>query len=100
MKKIALALVPLLALSACGGEPAEAPAGKTLTVLAASSLTSTFTELADRFEADHPGVRVKLVLDSSATLAQSAVAGAPGDVLATADEQTMNTAVSMLPRAL
>lgn len=61
----------------------------TITVLAASSLTETFEELADRFEEAHPGVRVRLAFESSATLAQQAVEGAPADVLATADEATM-----------
>ncbi len=61
----------------------------TLTVLAAASLTETFTELAVAFEETHPGVDVRLAFDSSATLAQQATQGAPADVLATADEQTM-----------
>ncbi len=65
---------------------------RTLTVLAAASLTETFTELADEFEADHPDVTVNLAFDSSATLAQQAVDGAPGDVLATADLSTMQVA--------
>jgi molybdate transport system substrate-binding protein len=66
--------------------------GKTLTVLAASSLTGPFTDLAAQFEAEHPGTQVKLVFDSSATLAQQAIDHAPGDVLATADRQTMTDA--------
>jgi molybdate transport system substrate-binding protein len=37
-------------------------------------------------------VQVKLVFDSSATLAQQAVEHAPGDVLATADQKTMDQA--------
>jgi molybdate transport system substrate-binding protein len=61
-------------------------------VLAASSLTGTFTDLAHAFEQDHPGVHVKLAFDSSATLAQQAVEGAPADVLATADDSTMDSA--------
>ena len=67
---------------------------KTLTVLAASSLTETFDQLAKTFESQHAGVKVKLVLDSSATLAQMAEQGAPGDVLATADKLTMDDAVA------
>ena len=65
-------------------------------MLAAASLTETFTELAERFEEDHPGVTVKLAFDSSATLAQQAVDGAPADVLATADAATMDTAGDVL----
>jgi molybdate transport system substrate-binding protein len=78
-------------LTACGGDD-----DKTITVLAASSLTGTFTELATQFEKDHPGVKVKLAFDSSATLAQQAAGGAPADVLATADTTTMDSAKSAL----
>ncbi len=66
---------------------------RTLEVLAAASLTETFTELAARFEEDHPGVTVRLVFDSSATLAEQVDQGAPADVLATADERTMQDVV-------
>jgi molybdate transport system substrate-binding protein len=60
-------------------------------VLGAASLTGTFTTLAKDFEADHPGVLVKLAFDSSATLAEQVNQGAPADVLATADEDTMKS---------
>ena len=92
---LALALLALLPLTACGADDGDAGSGgdgTTLTVLAASSLTETFTALAERFEADHPGVDVQLAFDSSATLAAQAVEGAPADVLATADERTMDDA--------
>jgi len=80
----------LLPLTACGGTDKH---DQTLTVLAASSLTGTFEDLAPVFEKQHPGVTVKLSFDSSATLAQQAAEGAPADVLATADEATMQSAV-------
>lgn len=89
---VAAGLIALaLPLAACGGEPES-----TVTVLAAASLTGSFTELAARFEAEHPGVRVKLAFSSSATLAQQAVDGAPADVLATADTTTMDSAAAAL----
>jgi molybdate transport system substrate-binding protein len=91
----ALALLALVApLSACGGDDGGAAGGDTttITVLGAASLTETFTDLADRFETDHPGIKVRLAFDSSATLAQQAVDGAPADVLATADTATMDSA--------
>jgi molybdate transport system substrate-binding protein len=78
-------------LSACGG---GGGGDTTITVLAASSLTGTFTELGKEFESDHPGVTVKFAFDSSATLAQQATQGAPADVLATADQTTMASAKS------
>lgn len=96
-----LALLALvLPLSACGADPPESNSvdgdGTTITVLAAASLTETFTELARRFEVQHPNVAVKLAFDSSATLAQQALEGAPADVLATADTATMDSAKGAL----
>lgn len=90
-----LALSLVVPLAACGGGDA-ASGDRTITVLAAASLSGTFTELADRFEKDHPGVTVKVAFDSSATLAQQAVDGAPADVLATADTTTMDSAGAAL----
>lgn len=81
-------LLGLLPLSACGGsEETE------LHVLAAASLTEVFTELEDEFERQHERVDVKLSFGSSTTLAENATGGAPGDVLATADETSMQRAV-------
>ena len=93
MRLAALVLVVALGagLSGCGG-PDQHSGRQRLTVLAASSLTGTFTDLAAEFEAEHPGVDVQLVLDSSATLARMAAEHAPGDVLATADRRTMDQA--------
>ena len=95
-----LSLVAILALAGCGGSGASGDGGGsgretgTLTVLAAASLTETFTTLAKDFEAAHPGVQVRLAFDSSATLAEQVTQGAPADVLATADERTMQTVVA------
>ena len=86
MRRLVLpGLLLLLPLAACGGDEDE----QTLTVLAAASLTETFTELAEVFEDEHPGVEVELVFGSSSTLAEQAVDGAPGQVLATADEKSI-----------
>jgi molybdate transport system substrate-binding protein len=85
----ALALAGSL-LTACGGGDDDT----TITVLAASSLTGTFTELGKEFEDQHSDVTVKFAFDSSATLAQQATQGAPADVLATADPTTMDSAKS------
>ena len=98
---LVVSLVAALALSGCAGSDASSGGGGgssdketgTLNVLAAASLTETFTSLAKDFEADHPGVTVKLAFDSSATLAEQVTQGAPADVLATADEATMQTVV-------
>jgi len=84
------ALTALTALTGCG--TAE-DADDTLTVLAAASLTDVFEELAARFEDEHPGVEVRLSFGSSTTLAQQVHEGAPADMLATADEESMAVAV-------
>jgi molybdate transport system substrate-binding protein len=92
---LGLALLAVLAAGAgCGGSGSGSGGGdQELTVLAAASLTGTFTELQQVFVEDHPGVDVRLSVDSSATLAQQVVQGAPADVLATADERPMDTVV-------
>ena len=77
----------LLPLASCADEERQ-----TLQVLAAASLTDVFTDLAATFEDDHPGVDVQLSLGSSTDLAGQAADGAPGDVLATADEESMRIA--------
>ena len=100
-KPLSLLTVAVLsvALTGCGSSSDGSGTGtgtqkRTLTVLAASSLTETFDQLAKTFESEHKGVTVKLVYDSSATLAGMAEQGAPGDVLATADQKTMDDAKS------
>ncbi|WP_322937031.1 molybdate ABC transporter substrate-binding protein [Nocardioides bizhenqiangii] len=80
----AVAGLVISTLTACGGDDAD-----TLQVLAASSLTDVFTRLAEAFEEDHEDVEVELSFGSSTDLAEQAADGAPGAVLATADETTM-----------
>ena len=75
------------------GAPADPLAGE-VTVLAAASLGDAFTALADSFEAAHPGVTVTLGLGPSSGLAAQVAAGAPADVLATADTSTMADALA------
>lgn len=82
------ALLPVLSLTGCGGQ------STTVKVLAASSLAGSFQTMATGFEAAHPGTTVEIVLGSSAILAQQVLEGAPGEVLATADQRTMTTALS------
>lgn len=89
--RILLTALLLLPLTACGNDE-TGEAATTLDVLAASSLTDVFEEVAAEFEADHPGVDVVLTFGSSTDLAEQAVDGAPGDVLATADEASMMVA--------
>lgn len=96
MKRLAL-LALLLPLAACGGgddggtdDASGSDAGE-LTVLAAASLTDVFEELATPFEEEHD-VDVTFSFGSSTDLAEQVADGAPGDVLATADETSMGLA--------
>lgn len=63
-----------------------------LTVSAATSLTDAFRGIAAAFEAGHPGTRVVLNFGASGLLLQQIDGGAPVDVLATADAETMDQA--------
>ncbi|MCP4083725.1 MAG: molybdate ABC transporter substrate-binding protein [Actinomycetia bacterium] len=78
-------LAPLLALTAlllpsCGGGDDE-----TIVVFAAASLTDAYQELAERYEAEHPGRTVELVLDGSNRLTRQILDGGPAQIFAPAD---------------
>ena len=70
--------------AACGGS------GARLDVFAPASLGATFEALAARFEAVHPGIDVVVNVAGSQTLASQLEAGAPCDVIATADRATID----------
>lgn len=80
--------VAMLPLAGCSDDESTK-----LRVLAAASLTDVFTELGEQFEADRDEVDVEFSFGSSTDLAEQAADGAPGDVLATADETSMTVAV-------
>jgi len=61
-------------------------------VSAAASLTNAFRELAPLFEAQNPGVKLQFNFGASGALLQQIVKGAPADVFASADQETMNQA--------
>ena len=63
-----------------------------LMVSAAASLTNAFKELAPLFEAKHPGSKVLLNFAASDALVQQVAKGAPVDVLACADQESMDKA--------
>lgn len=63
-----------------------------LTVSAAASLTNAFRELAAGFEAQNPGVKVQFNFAASGALLQQIAKGAPVDVFASADQETMDQA--------
>jgi molybdate transport system substrate-binding protein len=100
----AIALTAVLATAgACGGNDddtaANTPAGGSssaaasgpITVLAAASLTESFTRIGKDFEAANPGTKVTFSYGGSSTLAQQITSGAPADVFAAASPATMKT---------
>jgi molybdate transport system substrate-binding protein len=93
---VAVCLFVLAGSFGCGSAVAgggDGGGGRTLTVLAASSLTDAFGELADRFEDQNPGVEVRQSFESSSTLLTQIQQGAPAEVFASASEEEMDTAV-------
>jgi molybdate transport system substrate-binding protein len=74
--------------AACGAGDSKNSA-ETLTVLAAASLTNSFTELGKEFEADHPGTAVRFSFAGSSDLVAQIQSGAPADVFASADLTNM-----------
>jgi len=76
-------------LAAFLGLPAHAA---DLTVSAAASLTNAFKDLAPLFEAAHPGTKVLYNFGASGALLQQMDKGAPVDVFASADQETMDQA--------
>jgi molybdate transport system substrate-binding protein len=81
-------LAAALALTALAG---VATAGE-LTVSSASSLGNAFKDIAAAYEAQHAGSKVLLNVGASGLLLQQLAKGAPVDVFASADEETMNAA--------
>jgi len=89
----------LVGLTGCGqdanGDEAAdgGKQGGTLTILAASSLTDAFGELAKTFEKRNPGAEVRTSFGASSEMLAQIQQGAPADVFASADQENMDTAV-------
>ncbi len=79
--------------SAASSESADTTEERTLTVFAAASMEPTFTELAEVFEEEHPGVTVIFNFAGSQTLQEQIVEGAPADVFASANTKQMEPVV-------
>ena len=100
---VSLALVGVLALTACGGSSGDTAAGSTrsgpspaagdltgtVTVFAAASLTDVFGELGDQLMADNPDLEVQFNFAGSSALATQITQGAPADVFASANQPQM-----------
>ena len=81
-----LCQVALMACAVSGAFAAD------LTVSAASSLTNALQELKPAFESSHPGTRLQFNFGASGALLQQIAKGAPVDVFASADQETMDQA--------
>lgn len=79
---LGLALLPLLG------------SAQSLTVSAAASLTDAFKAIGSRFEAAHPGATLRFNFAASGVLLQQIAQGAPVDVFASADQDTMDRAAA------
>lgn len=92
-----VAIAAALALASCTDTGNPAPSGGSsavtgnITVLAAASLSESFTQIGKDFEAANPGVKVTLSFGGSSTLATQINQGAPADVFAAASPATMKT---------
>jgi molybdate transport system substrate-binding protein len=95
MKKCFLFLASLLLVftSACAAQPTPAPISVTLTVMAAASLTESFSELGLQFEEANPGVQVQFNFSGSQQLAMQLSQGAQAEVFASANQTQMDFAV-------
>jgi len=82
-RALALFLVSILPVAAMAAD---------LTVSAAASLTNAFRDLAPMFENANPGTKVQLNFGASGALLQQIAKGAPADVFASADQETMDQA--------
>ncbi|MBR7745235.1 molybdate ABC transporter substrate-binding protein [Undibacterium baiyunense] len=82
---LATALLLLIALTSA------AKAGD-ITVSAAASLTNAFKEIAQNYQAQYPNAKVALNFGASGALLQQIAKGAPVDVFASADQETMGAA--------
>ncbi len=84
---------PAAPTAALGSPTALPPGAQTLTVLAAASLTESFTELGRLFESRNPGVKVAFSFAGSQQLAQQLAQGAGADVFASANWKSMDAAI-------
>lgn len=96
----AAALVLVASLTACAGERgsggAELAGDETITVFAAASLSKAFEEIGEQFT-ESTGIGVTFSYAGSQDLVAQVLEGAPADVLATADELTMQRVVTEAP---
>jgi molybdate transport system substrate-binding protein len=95
-----LSTTAMIGLAACGSSPSSAAAASSdpfsgsITVFAASSLTSAFSAAEKGLEVDHPGFKGQYSYGSSQALVTQIIDAAPADVIATANTATMQQIVA------
>ncbi|BBX90855.1 molybdate-binding protein [Mycolicibacterium boenickei] len=93
MFALALSTVGATALIA-GCSSSDNTAGGSITVFAAASLKSAFTEIGEQFKTDNPGASVEFSFAGSSDLVTQLTQGADADVFASADTRNMDKAVA------
>lgn len=88
MKAVRTSLLTALLL---GGLVSSAQAAE-ITVSAAASLTNAFKDIAQDYEKQYPDAKINLNFAASGALLSQMAKGAPVDVFASADQQTMDKA--------
>ncbi|SDO99763.1 molybdate transport system substrate-binding protein [Actinopolyspora xinjiangensis] len=83
---VAVLTVLLSLVTGCG---AGGSGQRTLTVLAAASLTESFRAIGDEFSRNNPGIDVRFNFQGSSLLAEQIRQGSGGDVFASANEEMM-----------
>jgi len=85
----------LLAVTACSTQApvAEPVEEQTLTVMAAASLTESFTEIAAAFEEANPGVTVSINFAGTQALVEQLTQGVEADVFASANTKYMTAII-------
>jgi molybdate transport system substrate-binding protein len=79
-------------MSLLTGRPGAAVGETELLVSAAASLTDSFKEIGKAYEAENPGMTVRFNFGASGSLLQQIEQGAPVDIFASADQQSMDKA--------
>ncbi len=93
-KHIALFLALALGLAACAA-PAQTQEVEVV-IFAAASLEATLTQIAQNYEADHPGVKLTFNFDSSGTLRTQIIEGAVCDLFISAGQKQMNDLTELI----
>ncbi|MGV9801188.1 molybdate ABC transporter substrate-binding protein [Mycobacterium sp. NPDC003449] len=89
----AASVVTMALVSGCAGASGTDAAAGSITVFAAASLKTAFTEIGEQFKADNPGASVEFSFAGSSDLVTQLTQGADADVFASADTRNMDKAV-------